>query len=310
MKKIISMVLVLCMVLGMSVSAWAEDVGGTLYWAYINDDSEGITFDVLNYNYTQAKGLKVALYAGEELLTYKIYDKGPHSKYGGDGVTGTFSYEPEYRDGSWLHEAYTLYEDKVPTTVVLYIDGEEVDRVSITSSRIPAESATESDYLDETTWVEKSYTVSHPVAVAVIGEAQYESLEAAVEAAENGDTIKLLTNITTDNDTIIIDKAVTIDLNNKTWNTAALTKSGNSNVRGNVTITNGNLNIISNADDNNNNNVFSVSANGDLILNNVSVTGSEFDFNGYVFASWSNDGTGKLTISNSTISLSYEVQPH
>ncbi len=65
--------------------------------------------------------------------------------------------------------------------------------------------------------VEKSgvWTVRAPAPVAQIGNTGYLTLAAAVEAAENGDTITLLEDITL-SDIIIVEKSVTIDLNEKT----------------------------------------------------------------------------------------------
>lgn len=60
-----------------------------------------------------------------------------------------------------------------------------------------------------------------PIFVAQIGDNQYSSIKAAVDAAKDGDTITLLTNVESD-ETVLVDKDVTIDLNGKTVTSTAV----------------------------------------------------------------------------------------
>lgn len=88
-----------------------------------------------------------------------------------------------------------------------------------------------------------TYTVTK-VKVAEVNSAQYDTLEAAIAAAENGNTVKLLADVE-QNARLVIDKSITLDLNGKKicntrdiWNESnALIGIGTDETRVQVTIT-------------------------------------------------------------------------
>lgn len=104
---------------------------------------------------------------------------------------------------------------------------------------------------------------ANTTAVAKIGDTNYSTLDEAIKAATDKDTILLLENI--DVPKIIIDKKVTIDANNKEIKTTYL------NVTGKLTLKNGKLNIT-------NSNEWAVMMNNknalfEVINSNVTITG-------------------------------------
>lgn len=88
---------------------------------------------------------------------------------------------------------------------------------------------TESDNIDNTKYV-----------VAMIGDAYYTSIQDAVEAAQNGETIKLTQNVTID-ELVKLEKAITLDLNDKKVTSTAMKAF---EVYANATIKNGTIEAV------------------------------------------------------------------
>ena len=84
------------------------------------------------------------------------------------------------------------------------------------------------------------YVAAKPV--AAIGAIGYETLEAALAAAKDGETVKLLADITHEGSQLVIvaDKSLTLDLNGKTLEVSKYTaKAAQVSVLGNLTVTDG-----------------------------------------------------------------------
>lgn len=88
--------------------------------------------------------------------------------------------------------------------------------------------------LDVTVAGEKVYSLP----VAVIGTAEYPTITAAITAAANGDTVKLLADTTED---VVISKNITLDLGGKTLTNTNSGKATISVTGGTVTVKNGNV---------------------------------------------------------------------
>ena len=88
--------------------------------------------------------------------------------------------------------------------------------------------------LDVTVAGEKVYSLP----VAVIGTAEYQTITAAITAAANGDTVKLLADTTED---VVINKDITLDLGGKTLTNTNAGKATISVTGGTVTVKNGNV---------------------------------------------------------------------
>ena len=90
-----------------------------------------------------------------------------------------------------------------------------------------------------------NYTVVRKADVAKIGEVGYTSLQKAVAAAQNGDTVLFIADVEQEDGVIITDKNITIDLNGNTFTVSngASTNNRNFKVNGSsvVTIKNGNM---------------------------------------------------------------------
>ena len=90
-----------------------------------------------------------------------------------------------------------------------------------------------------------NYNVVLKPAVAMIGEEGYTSIQKAVTAAQNGDTILFVADVEQEDGVIITDKNITIDLNDKTFTVSngASTNNRNFKVNGSsvVTIKNGTM---------------------------------------------------------------------
>ena len=112
-----------------------------------------------------------------------------------------------------------------------------------------AKEATDEAFInDDYAWVEEAngfWTVVRKADVAKIGEVGYTSLQKAVKAAQNGDTVLFVADVEQEDGVIITDKNITIDLNNKTFTVSngASTNNRNFKVNGSsvVTIKNGNM---------------------------------------------------------------------
>ena len=115
-ETVFALLLAATMAVGSSVTAFAAAPAGDLFRAYLNTKDGvdgGITIDILNFEYDEE--LKMELYSGSELFTYKVLNR-PAPQSGAE-VTCTFSTEEAYREGSWLHQPYIPYDEKVPTEV-------------------------------------------------------------------------------------------------------------------------------------------------------------------------------------------------
>ena len=87
-----------------------------------------------------------------------------------------------------------------------------------------------------------TFGVKEGAYVAEIGTAKYETLEAALAAAKDGETVTLLADITHEGSQLVIaaDKSLTLDLNGKTLEVSKYTaKAAQVSVLGNLTVTDG-----------------------------------------------------------------------
>ena len=136
---------------------------------------------------------------------------------------------------------------------------------------------------DNTTKVEYPWKIGK-IEVAKIGDATYPSLQAAINAAESGDTIELLKDIATDSKIDIPNgKSFTIDLKGKTITTSAVT--GFEIDSANLTVKNGT--VINN--------------------NSAGLSGGTMETRTKAFFVWK-DGSGSLTLDNVKIeSTGYSV---
>ena len=89
------------------------------------------------------------------------------------------------------------------------------------------------------------YTVVLKPTVAKIGDAEYTSIQKAVAAAQNGDTVLFVADVEQEDGVIITDKNITIDLNEKTFTVSNGANTNNRNFKVNgssvVTIKNGTM---------------------------------------------------------------------
>ena len=145
--------------------------------------------------------------------------------------------------------------------------------------------------------------------VARIGEegnaARYfATLEAAVEAAQDGETIFLLQDVTL-TETLTIDKSITLDLNEKN---VTLSTGGNM-IKADATIKNGNV-IIDDVDTKataNSNCFISTNVGASLTLDDIVMTGDGYTTHWAVLCAMSSSTAGStINITNSTVTLSNE----
>ena len=173
---------------------------GTITHGYVNTDriwGEGSS--------NSQESFVVKVYAGETLLGQaSLNDK--DNIIDGDipNVTWGIPYNTANTDEYWTVEWFeALSPSVVPTTVKLYVDGEFVAENTIKMS--------EPDDLNPIEWED--------IFVAKIEEANtyFTSLQAAINAAEAGQTVVVLDNITlTETVTVAAGTTVTLDLNGKT----------------------------------------------------------------------------------------------
>lgn len=83
-----------------------------------------------------------------------------------------------------------------------------------------------------------TYTVKDITYVAEVGGVKYETVNAAIAAANNGDTVTLLSDTTED---VLINKSITLDLGGKTLTNTGVGKATISITVNNVTVKNGNV---------------------------------------------------------------------
>lgn len=83
-----------------------------------------------------------------------------------------------------------------------------------------------------------TYTVKDITYVAEVGGVKYETVNAAIAAANNGDTVTLLADTTED---VLINKSITLDLGGKTLTNTGVGKATISITVNNVTVKNGNV---------------------------------------------------------------------
>ena len=145
--------------------------------------------------------------------------------------------------------------------------------------------------------------------VARIGEegnaARYfSSLEAAVAAAVDGETIVLLQDVNL-TETLTIEKSITIDLNDKN---VTLSTGGNM-IESNVTIKNGNLAIadVDTQTTGNSNCFISTNVGASLTFDDINMTGNGYTTHWAVLCAMSSSTAGStINITNSTVTLSNE----
>lgn len=124
--------------------------------------------------------------------------------------------------------------------------------------------------------------------VVAIGDAKFETIEAAIAASQAGETIIILEDLTS-SAIILVDKAITIDGNDKTL-TSTATRAINVNVNGEVTVKN--LTIIASGERGFN----VIQKPATLNINNVTATAANYTVNVAGSA-----GAAKVNIDNSTL---------
>ena len=144
-------------------------------------------------------------------------------------------------EGAFVH---SVYLDVTPGSTEWPVE------VSVAASSLTDTSENKGIYTDgipagyEVVLENGVYTVLYTCA-AKIGDVEYPSLQAAVDAVEDGETIVLNRNIEQVDGVIITDKNITIDLNNKTFTVSEGANTNNRNFKVNgssvVTIKNGTM---------------------------------------------------------------------
>ena len=178
------------------------------YRAYVHDNEsfEGLGVDLVNVYAKES--LKVELYSGEQLLTSTTYAKNDYP-INADEFTCLIVLDGN-ADEYWNTEIKALLTvANIPTTIKVYADGTLVNTYenALGAGTNVDETA---DYM----------ALDCVYKEAKIGTTYYATLQAAIEAAQAGQTVTLLEDITCE-ETIVIDKDVNIDGDNKTITSSA-----------------------------------------------------------------------------------------
>ncbi len=179
------------------------------YRAYVHDNEsfEGLGVDLVNV-YAK-KSLKVELYSGEQLLTSTTYAKNDYP-INADEFTCLIVLDGN-ADEYWNTEIKALLTvANIPTTIKVYAD----DGTLVNTYENALGAGTNVDETADYMALDCVYKE------AKIGTTYYATLQAAIEAAQAGQTVTLLEDITCE-ETIVIDKDVNIDGDNKTITSSA-----------------------------------------------------------------------------------------
>ena len=181
MKKVLSMLLVLCMVLGMSVSAFAINENVAIR-AWYREDKGRIVLDMQNITFTESVVLKLLDKDGNVLchsaLNTELLAAGTYSE-----LTGNFAIGNAARDEYWIQDMLDP-SGATPVSVALFVDGQLVDRVEKITNGNPDYNDDEPITKEE--WEDVADKFPAPVVEEPIIIEKEETYKSVIAATSNG----------------------------------------------------------------------------------------------------------------------------